>query len=372
MKKVALDLQPCVGNRAGIGTYTYEIARRIRGDGMQFCGHVFARGALPELEALGLPLARCGKFPYGVYRRVWHLLPLSYEKLFPDGADLKIFFDYIVPPRVAGKVISVVHDMTYKRFPETMLARNRRRIERDICASVERSDRVVTVSRFSADEIVQLLGVPREKICIVFNAPAAQAEAAPRAALEERFGLKGEYILYVGTIEARKNLDFLLRAFDRFKRETGLPHKLVLAGGDGWENRAVYERAASVSCAADIRFLGYVSGPVKSALYDNASLFVFPSLYEGFGIPPLEAMEHGCPVVCSDAASLPEVVGDAALTVGVSDEVGLAGAMHRVLTDASLAHSLAERGRARARAFSWDDSAAKLAAVCHSLLGDVQ
>ena len=342
MKKVALDLQPCVGNRAGIGTYTYEIARRIRGEGMQFCGHVFARGALPELEALGLPLARCGAFPYGVYRRVWHLLPLSYEKLFPDGADLKIFFDYIVPPRVAGKVISVVHDMTYKRFPETMLARNRRRIERDICASVERSDRVVTVSRFSADEIVQLLG------------------------------LKGEYILYVGTIEARKNLDFLLRAFDRFKRETGLPHKLVLAGGDGWENRAVYERAASVSCAADVRFLGYVSGPVKSALYDNASLFVFPSLYEGFGIPPLEAMEHGCPVVCSDAASLPEVVGDAALTVGVSDEVGLAGAMHRVLTDASLAHSLAERGRARARAFSWDDSAAKLAAVCREVLDEAR
>ena len=216
------------------------------------------------------------------------------------------------------------------------------------------------------------------RVFVMDRIPGAKYEANERIkrmnAIRGRlfYEAKGEYILYVGTIEARKNLDFLLRAFDRFKRETGLPHKLVLAGGDGWENRAVYERAASVSCAADVRFLGYVSGPVKSALYDNASLFVFPSLYEGFGIPPLEAMEHGCPVVCSDAASLPEVVGDAALTVGVSDEVGLAGAMHRVLTDASLAHSLAERGRARARAFSWDDSAVKLAAVCREVLDEAR
>ena len=179
--------------------------------------------------------------------------------------------------------------------------------------------------------------------------------------------MRSPYLLYVGTIEPRKKLVFLIKAFEYLKKETGCPHQLVLAGGKGWNNEEIYLKAQESRYQNDIVFTGYISQSEKKARSQQAELFVFPSLYEGFGIPPLEAMGAGCPVVCSNAASLPEVVGDAAKLASPVDVQELAQAMAEVLFNQTQRKNLIERGIRRAKVYTWENSARKLHELCRSL-----
>ncbi len=368
--KVALELQPCCGRRSGIGIYTYELARRLKDtEDMSFCGNLFnflgRNDNSAALAGISMPLRESRAFPYGVYRRIWNIVPVPYQSLFPGEADLSVFFNYIVPPRVSGKVITSVYDMTYLRCPETMEARNRRRLQAGMEYSVERGDRIVTISAFSQREITELLGIPAGKIDVIPPAPSLSAQAADYGAVAARYGIKKPYILYVGTIEPRKNLQRLIQAFTLLKKEQGIAHQLVLAGGKGWANDAIYAEADG---AEDVVFTGYITESEKYALYQNASVFVFPSLYEGFGIPPLEAMSFDCPVVCADAASLPEVVGDAAEMVRALDVTDIARGIWRVLSDEDYARQLVRRGQEQKKKFTWTAAAEKLTDVCRTVL----
>ena len=370
MMNVALELQPCCGNRSGVGTYTYELARRLRdGDGLEFCGNVFdflgRRGYAQLLETVPMPVRLQKSMPYGVYRRIWHLLPLSYGSMFPK-ADLHLFFNYIVPPRVSGAIVTTIHDMTYLRFPETMGQRNLQRIRRDIQSSVERSDRILTVSEFSKREITELLGVAPDRISVVYNAPSVAETEAPFSQVKARYGIQGPYLLYVGTLEPRKNIVRLIHAFEQLK-EDGLPHQLVLAGGMGWKTEEIQQTVSASSWGEQIVLTGYVSGEEKNALYRHADVFLFPSLYEGFGIPPLEAMRFDCPVVCSNAASLPEVVGEAGEYVDPMDVCSIAQGIWNVIYRAGYREELVEKGRRQSERFSWDRSARELERVCKTL-----
>lgn len=371
--RVALELQPACGKRSGIGNYTYELARRLRdGDGLEFCGNLFNflgrndNSAL--LGALEMPVRTCRAFPYGVYRRVWRLLPIPYQALFKGRADLSVFFNYIVPPRVSGRIVTTVYDMTYLRFPETMDAKNRRRLERDMRHSLERSDAVLTISSFSKREIVELTGFPAERVYVAPCAPSLADETADFEETAAQLGIEGPYILYVGTIEPRKNLERLIRAFALLKREQGIPHRLVLAGGKGWLSEDIYRAAQGVP---GVVMTGYLTDAQKNALYRRADAFAYPSLYEGFGMPPLEAMAFGCPVVCANAASLPEVVGDAAELVDPLDEADIARGLYRVLGDPERARELSRKGSKQAAKFTWDASAGALERVCWAVLEGV-
>lgn len=370
--KVALELQPCCGNRSGIGTYTYELARHLRNeDGLSFSGNVFRFLNHGRKDAafgeMTFPIYTQTSMSYRVYRRIWHMLPISYTMLFPK-ADLNIFFDYIVPPRVPGRIMTTIHDMTYLRFPETMGRRNLDRIRGEIDRTVEMSDRILTVSEFSKREIIKLLRVTPEKVSVVYNAPSISYDQVSLALLQKKYRICTPYLLYVGTIEPRKNVLRLLHAFAQLKEEMGIPHQLVLAGSIGWRAEE-FQRAVSVSrWKEQIILTGYVSAAEKNTLYRYADAFVFPSIYEGFGIPPLEAMAFGCPVVCSDAASLPEVVGDAAELVDPMEVDSIAAGMLRVLTDESYRMKLVQRGYAQAKKFNWEDSANKLMQICREVL----
>lgn len=369
--KVALELQPCCGNRSGIGTYTYELAKRMQDrDGLEFCGNLFnflrRNDNSAALAGITMPIRESQIFPYGVYRRIWKMVPIPYQALFPGQTDLSVFFNYIVPPRVRGKVITAVYDMTYLRFPETMDVKNRRRLQGGMKRSAERSDHILTISEFSKREIMELLSVPEERISVVPCAPSISGRPSDLSRFAEKFKLRKPYLLYVGTIEPRKNLVRLLKAFANLKQEQKIPHQLVLAGGKGWANEEIYQAA---SAAEDVVFTGYLSEGKKNALYENAEAFVFPSLYEGFGIPPLEAMTFGCPVVCADAASLPEVVGDAAELVDPLDECSIAQGIWKVLSDQARAEGLRKRGYEQAKKYTWAASANKLTAVCRTVLG---
>lgn len=374
--KVALELQPVCGKRSGIGTYTYELSKRLKNeDGLEFHGNLFnflkRNNNDDALSGITMPINENPSLTYGVYRRIWHALPIPYKCVFPQHADLSVFFNYIVPPRINGRVVTTIHDMTYLRFPETMAQNNLQRIEKDIKYSAERSDYIITVSEFSKREIVELLCVPKDRVAVIPCAPTVSCECADFNELSEKFHISTPFVLYVGTIEPRKNLVRLIRAFDSLKRKYGIPHQLVLAGGKGWAYEEIYETAAKVAACQDIRFTGYVSQSEKNTLYQNASAFVFPSLYEGFGIPPLEAMQFRCPVVCADAASLPEVVGDAAQMVDPLDEESIAEGIWRVISDEEYAASLIQKGEIRKELFNWDDSARRLTELCKSVLGEI-
>lgn len=365
MATVALELQPCCGARSGIGTYTYELTRRLRSDTeVTFCGNLFGKSAL---ETFPFPVRQFPSIPYGVYRRIWHILPLRYNSFFPE-ADLNIFFDYIVPPRVAGKVITTVHDLSFIRYPETMSKRNLKRIQKDIVYSLERSERILTVSQFSKEELTSCMGVDSDKISVIYNAPSISPETADAQIIKNKYHITFPYILYVGTIEPRKNITRLLYAFDKLKQETGLPHHLVLAGGNGWNNKEIYKAADTLSSKSFIHFIGYISGPEKNALYQQAQAFVFPSLYEGFGIPPLEAMHFGCPVICSKAASLPEIIGEAGEYVDPMDTASIAQGLWNVLFQERVANQLRELGRRQAAQFCWDSSSQELEKICKDVL----
>lgn len=371
--KAALELQPCCGNRSGIGTYTYELAKRLQSrDGLEFCGNLFNFCGRNDnsgvLQGIRIPIQESRLLPYGVYRRTWDWLPVTYESLFPQRADLHIFFNYIVPPRVRGRVITTIYDCTHLRFPETMDRRNLKRIRQGLARSIERSDHFLTISEFSRREMTELLHIPKESISVVYSAPSDTGPCADFSETAKLLGICRPYLLYVGTIEPRKNLPRLLRAFARLKAEDNLPHQLVLAGGAGWKDAEIYQTARSLPCAEDIRFTGYLSEAARNSLYRNAEAFVFPSLYEGFGMPPLEAMRFGCPVVCSDAASLPEVVGDAARLVDPLLESSIADGIHQVLTDKAYAAGLIQKGYLQARRFTWEASAERFTGVCRAVL----
>lgn len=372
--KVALELQPCCRQQTGIGTYTYELARRLTNQGgLEFCGNLFNFASRTDSRAamrdISMPVRECKELSYGLYRRIWHLCPISYDSLFPGGADLTLFFDYIVPPRISGKVITTIHDMTYVRYPEMMNQKNLRRIRRDFEYSLERSARILTVSEFSKREIMEQLHIPAEKISVVYNAPALREEAADFEAVAEKYQIDNPYILYVGTIEPRKNLARLLKAFQLMKKEQGIEHKLVLAGGSGWKNKEIYQMAESLPCAQDVIFTGYVSEGEKSALYRHAAVFAFPTLYEGFGIPVLEAQSCGVPVLTSDCSSLPEVGGDGGLYVNPYDEKAIAQGLWKLLADRELAEKLVRAGYENRKRFSWERSAERLCEIIEKEVG---
>lgn len=361
--RVALELQSCCGNRSGIGTYTYELARRLKnGDGLEFSGNVFdfplRRSNLDFVKDIHMPVHIQRSMPYGVYRRIWGFVPLPYGMMFPP-ADVNVFFNFIVPPRVRGRCIAAVYDMTYLRYPETMKESNLRNLEKNMVRSLERSDGIITISEFSKREICDLLGVPKEKIHVVYCAASLPQRQSPQEQVRARFGIRGPYLLYVGTVEPRKNLRRLLRAYRRLKREEHIPHQLVCVGANGWNSREIYQEAEEFQGSGDVVFTGYVSAEDKAALYAGSDAFVFPSLYEGFGMPPLEAMHLGCPVVCANAASLPEIVGQAAELVDPLDDADIARGIRRLLSDREYAQSLAETGRRQAQRFSWERSAEK-------------
>lgn len=375
MFKVALELQPCLGQRSGIGTYTYELASRLNQEaGLRFYGNVFDFGGRnniqEQLKEVQMPIRQCKMVSYGLYRRLWHLLTVPYQSMFSPEVDLTIFFDYIVPPHIWGKTITTIHDLTFLRYPEMMQARNRKRIDKDIYHSLERSSRVITISEFSKQELIKLMGVPEDKISVVYNAPSTSKKYLDFPRLANKYKIRNKFILYVGTIEPRKNIVRLLKAFERLKSENHIPHQLVLAGGSGWNNGEIYHCAQELRCREDVIFTGYVSSEEKNTLYRSADVFVFPSLYEGFGIPPLEAMVHECPVVCANTASLPEVVGDAGEYVDPLDENCIAQGIWNVISNAAYKASLIECGKMRCKKFSWDISAKKLQSICYDVLNE--
>lgn len=301
--------------------------------------------------------------PY-VYRLASSFVPIPYSWFFGKN-DLTHFFNYIVPPGVKGKTVVTVHDMVYRAFPETVRGRTRHMLDLGLVPSMKRADRIVTDSEFSKSEIIRYYPEFAEKIRVVpcgvdrerFHKVSDNVEIQN---VRQKYDIGETYFLYLGTLEPRKNLERLLDAYAAYAKSMGTPAQLVLAGGKGWLYDGIFEKVKALGITDKVVFTQYIAAEDLCALMSGALAFVFPSLYEGFGMPPLEAMACGTPVLVSDAASLPEVTGDSAVIVKADSTVSITEGLCRLHMDAGLRMRLSDEGQERARQFSWERSASLL------------
>lgn len=319
------------------------------------------RDYVKNLMQLGCRPNECRWFDSKVYKLLYNFIPIPYSLFFGNKADITHFMNYHVPPGVKGKVVTMVYDTVYKAFPETMNARTRFMLNLSMKRSCKRADIIVTISRFSKSEIIKYLGVSPDKIVVMpcgvdFELFRPGYDEEDIRAAKNKYGLKGGYLLYLGTLEPRKNIDRLVDAYALVRQRIDNPPKLVIAGRKGWQYDSVFKKVRELGLADDVIFTGYVDAPDSPLLMNGAIAFVFPSIYEGFGLPPLEAMACGTPVIASNAASLPEVVGDAALMVDPFSTESIADTIERIILDEDLRSELSRKGLERALHYSWDNS----------------
>jgi glycosyltransferase involved in cell wall biosynthesis len=283
---------------------------------------------------------------------------------------------YVLPPAVQCRSVVTIHDCIHLMFPQYLPNRAAYAYVRTaMWAAARRSDRILTVSEASKRDILQLFNVKPEKIVVVYNAIDEHFSAAPSEdhvrRIRERYQLDHKFVLYVGNIKPHKNLVRLIEAFSQLRRSHD-DLKLLIIGDEISKLPALRRAVHRHKLYKHVRFLGYLKDDTLTVLYRLASVFVFPSLYEGFGLPPLEAMASGTPVVTSNVSSLPEVTGDAAVLVDPYDVDSIANGMRRVLDDPQFAEELRLKGIKRAREFSWERSVEKTQRVYREVATDAR
>jgi len=310
------------------------------------------------------------KLPSIISRRIWE--PLYLYVLF-KRLDLDVIHlaEAPVPFFFSRRAVATIYDLAPVLFPEHFDLKGRIYYRQAIAFGVSHSKKIITISKSSKEDLLQHFSADQSKVIVVhcgvdssFTCPPSQRELDN---IRSKYGLPHEFILYVGTLEPRKNLPRLLRAYAMLLA-AGYGEKLVIAGSKGWQYHDIFTSVEELGLSEHVMFTEYVPDEDLACLYRLAKLFVYPSLYEGFGLPVLEAMASGVPVVTSNTSSLPEIVGSAGILVDPYDEKALMGAMASVLSDSALRTRLIEEGLQRSSRFTWRDAAEKTLAVYQSMI----
>lgn len=363
---ITIDYTAAVRQRAGIGRYTRNLVAALAEADRRNTYTLFCAGADPEISGLPANFAvRTTHVPERVLNIGWHKLslPLGVEHL-SGHCDIFHSPDFTLPPLGSARGVVTVHDLSFLRLPQCADPGLRAHLSASVPRAVASAHRVLADSMHTRDDLVDLLGVPAQKISVVYAGVEARfrpvRDLVQLRRVQAQYGLPELFILFVGTIEPRKNLSRLIAAYGDLRRQTALPHQLVLCGAKGWLSDDIYRQVREEGLDEDVIFPGFVADEDLPALYTLADLFAFPSLYEGFGLPPLEAMACGTAVVAGNNSSLPEVLGSAALMVDAEDTGAITEAMAAALGNASLRVRLADLGRAQAARFTWQDAAQQL------------
>lgn len=279
---------------------------------------------------------------------------------------------YVVSPLTQCPFVVTIHDCIHLRFPQYLPNQLAPRYARTMMqTSARRSRRVLTVSQASKQDIVHYLRVPPDKVEVIYNALDERLATPPTkeemARVRDRYQLDSPFILYTGNIKPHKNVDRLIEAYALLRKQGVVDAKLLIIGDEVSKYPNLRRLVHRHQLHPYVRFFGFVSDEMLATLYRLATVFVFPSLYEGFGLPPLEAMAAGTPVITSNVSSLPEVVGDAALLIDPMDPQSIADAMARVIGDHQLREELVRRGHDRVRSFSWQRSVTRVRDVYQEL-----
>jgi glycosyltransferase involved in cell wall biosynthesis len=358
----------------GIGTYVRNLLRHLSRLDSETDYVLLCRAEDSGIvEELGENF-RAVSEPAGTYSFSEQLrIPLDLRR---ERIDLFHAPHYVLPPLTPCRTVVTIHDCIHLRFPQYLPNRLAYAYARSsLWIATHRSNRVLTVSEASKRDILKYYRIPERKIDVIYNAIDERYGETPSPdeveRVRERYQLNAPYVLYTGNIKPHKNLERLIEAFHMLRQDSDLAHVKLLIIGDEISKYATLRRAVhKYKLHKYVRFFGFVPDKTLAVLYRLARVFVFPSLYEGFGLPPLEAMASGTPVITSDVSSLPEVVGDAALLIDPLDPGAIADAMRRVLMDSELHGQLRQKGLIRAREFSWERSVRRVRDIYGEVMAD--
>ncbi len=364
---VCLDLSPTVHRRAGWGTYARELARALARleDAPAltlFYSHPARAHPLPpDLSTLPTNTLSLSTRPWRLLAALSQHLNLGLDRWLPR-CEVFHATEHLLPRLKDARTVLTVHDLIYRLFPDYHLPLNKWFLNLFMPLFVRRADAIIAVSQCTKNDLMRHYDVAPEKITVIYEGVDARfrpiTDRDALAAVRARYSLPQRYILYVGTLEPRKNLPTLLEAYATLQAQSPIPDlQLVIVGRRGWLYESFFQRLRELNLEDQVILLGFIPDEDLPAVYSGADLFVFPSLYEGFGLPPLEAMACGTPVVSSDTSSLPEVVGEAGLMVDPHDVRALTEAIERALTDRHLRAELRARGLEQASRFTWEKTA---------------
>ncbi|MBK6799148.1 MAG: glycosyltransferase family 4 protein [Acidobacteria bacterium] len=369
--RVALDAIPLAAPKTGIGHYTDSLA--------EWLARIHTDHQYELISPFDFPFDACGRHghspkPENLSRKFipvrsifkkWWLLGLP---AFLQISPLDVFHgtNYCVPVFAPCPTVVTIHDLSLLAHSGTHETDNVIRGRRRMPIMARRARKIIAPSEWTKREIIEFLGIKPGKIQVIHEGAREKMLPLPESNCQsvlERFGIKKPYLLFVGTIEPRKNLTTLIRAYDTLLRETEHRPQLVLCGGRGWLDDEVFSLVEKLKLQEQVLFTGYVEDSDLPALYSSAEAFIYPSLYEGFGLPPLEAMACGTPVITSNSSSLPEVVGKAGLMHDPQDHLALTRSIVEILSDKDSREHFIRAGLEQASRFSWDRAARETQAV---------
>ena len=345
--RIALDGMPLASPLTGVGHYTAELARNLAvvspSDSFRFIS------------------------PAGLLKRRWWSLGLPLH-LLRNSFDLFHGTNYEIPFWSRRPTVVTIHDLSMLLLSgvhrDDLISRSRWRLP----WMAKRASKIITPSNAIKNELCEALGIHPDKVAVTPEAPRPVFKRREDPELLRRLGIEGNFILFVGTIEPRKNLRRLVEAFDQMLRNTSLSPKLVIAGGQGWMMDDFVSFIEEKEVADRVYLTGYLHDEDLCALYSACTAFIYPSLYEGFGLPPLEAMACGAPVITSQTPALRETVGNAARLVDPENISDIAQAMTEMFSDQKARKHYAELGNAQVRNFSWEQTALKTLEVYRDVL----
>lgn len=376
MTNIGIDYTPAYEQGAGIGRYVREMVAALADCDDTTPYRLFVAGA----TSAGLPPSPGQNFHWRSTQlsprwlaRLWHRMhvPVPVE-FFTGPLGLYHATDFVLPPTRPGThTIVQVHDLSFVRVAEAAAPNLKRYLDRVVPASVNRADHVLADSQATKDDLTELYNVSSDKVTVLYGGVDDHfhhASVENQQAVRNRYKLGNvPYILSVGTVQPRKNYGRLIQALANL-RQSGHDIHLVIAGGRGWLEDPIYAMIAETGMEAYVHFIGFADEADLPALYSGAACFAFPSLYEGFGLPVLESMACGTPVVTSNISSLPEVAGNAALMVDPLDVDAITDALGRVIADSQLAATLVQRGNEQATHFTWQSAAENLRQIYSQMI----
>jgi glycosyltransferase involved in cell wall biosynthesis len=378
--RIAIDGRTMTRNKSGVGMYAFRTVESLLRIDQQNDYHLFLVEENERLSAPNLTKVLIPGYDRMGRNRWWEnvMLPRYLRQhevdLFFSPAyaltmypRLQRFIPALTPLR--SRLVVTIHDVIGFVMPETFTWKMRLWLRVFAGNAARIAHHIITISQTTKNDFIHYTGCPSEKVSVIYNSIDDRFcpidDVRERQRVQQKYNLPDTFILYVGTIEPRKNLPTLSQAYSLLPEHLRGRYPLVLAGGLGWKTEPILASIHRSHQRGEILLTGYVEDEDLPTLYNLASLFVYPSLYEGFGYPVLEAMACGIPVVCSNRASLPEVAGDAAILVNPYDARELARAMERVLLEEELRNDLIRKGFERAAGFSWKRSATQTLEVFH-------
>lgn len=355
-------------NRVGSGEYAFQLLLNLykidRLNSYRIYIPSLALGSNPQ--KLGLPQeSRRWKY-IALAKRVgpWTITSLA-KKLFADRRELDIFFSptHYLPLHIPCPSVISILDVSYIKFPKAFKKRDLYQLKLWGKYSINKASKIITISEASKNDIINYYGAASSKVVVVYPG-IKDMDKKVKINIRSKYNIKEDYILFVGTLQPRKNLTNLIEAFSEVRDKN---INLVIVGKKGWMFEEILAAPKKYGVSERVRFIDNVSDEDLPEFYSNALCFVLPSLYEGFGLPILEAMQNGCPVITSKVSSLPEAGGDAALYINPHDSSDITDKLDRVLSDGELREDMVKKGFEQVKKFSWEHTARNVLSVLEEI-----